>query len=168
LAGAGLERHEAELLVEGDRIWLGVDNHASATKVVRHRVREREYGLQERRSDAASLSRFFGCESCQAQDREGIPREPPSVSLGNVIGCYLRRRDRREAEHGSVFDRDVGRADVVTELVLAGEALEEAIEVDVPSKNTLDPSLRTSSRQGKACNRPPLREPDLVVSHSWE
>ncbi len=131
LAGAGLERYETELLIEGDCIRLGVDDDAYTAELVRHSVSEREDGLEEGRPDAASSGRVFGCQSREAQDRQRIARETLSLSLGNAVGRYLRRSDRGEAEDPSVVDRYVGGADVVPKLVLSGESLEEAIEVDV-------------------------------------
>ena len=68
-------------------------------------------------------------ESCNPQDREGVGREPSPRALGKALDLDGAGRQGHASEDLPILHRDVGNAEVVAELVLAGEAKEEAIEI---------------------------------------
>ena len=77
------------------------------------------------------LETFVHCQSGEAQDRQWISRQSSAQVLGQLLRNHLPAGDGHKPGNVVALDGDIGRADVVSKLILAGVALEEAIEVDI-------------------------------------
>ena len=123
-----LERHEAQLLVEANRALLRVDEHADTPIVVRESEGQLQDEAQELSSQALPMHGLIDSQTPQSQDWKRIARQLPPGSGWEIVDLHVPRRHGRKAENEPSLDSDVRRADVVTELVLAGVLLQEAVE----------------------------------------
>jgi hypothetical protein len=86
---------------------------------------------QEGPSDAMILSRGFDREAGEPKHRQRVARQLAAQRRRGVLTFDLARRDGGVANDAFAINRDVRRANVMTELVLSGVLDEEAIEVRV-------------------------------------
>jgi hypothetical protein len=95
-------------------------------------VGEGEVEAQKRLADAEPPGAFIDREPREAQHWERVRGDLPALHSGQHGRFERSRGHGREPEDRRAVDRHVRHADVVPELVLAGETLEEPVEVDVP------------------------------------
>ena len=127
----GRERNEAQRLVECLGARLRVDHDPDAAVLGREPKREPQHEAEQRLADAPAVHGAVDCEPAQAEDGQRVVGQPLRLARGEVVDLDVAWRDRGVPPDASAFGGDVGRADVVPELVLAGVLLQEPIEVDV-------------------------------------
>lgn len=117
--------------VELDGFGLRVHQHADTPEVGCEPASEDENESEQLTPQSSALSAFIDCESREPQSRHGMNRKSLPNTCGKISRRHLRRGHSCEPEDYVMFDRDVGRAEMVTELILAGVAMEEPIQLGV-------------------------------------
>ncbi len=152
-----LDRFEAQGRVESDRIGFGVHYNADTADAVPQLQGEIQRRAQQQPADAMPLESAVHGQSGKSQDRQGVIGEASTQAFRQLL------RDQLPAEYGNEtydlvpLDSDIGRSDMVSELILASVALEEAIEIDVatakvgsvvPQRQSPDVNLQRPIRHG--------------------
>jgi hypothetical protein len=78
-----------------------------------------------------ALARLVDGKPSEPQDGQGVLWKLSTSRERQVVNLDVRRRNGCEPQDRSVFDGDVGDAQVVTELVLSGEQVKKAVEVRI-------------------------------------
>lgn len=75
-----LQRHEPELLVEGDGTWLCVGDHSDAAHGIALAHRELEHVAQEPTSDPVTLGGSIHTQASEPENRERIGWHAPTLA----------------------------------------------------------------------------------------
>ncbi len=103
-------------------------------------------------------------ESGKAENGQRIRRQAPAQILPQLLCNHLPAGDGYKTGDIVALDGDIGRADVVSKLILSGVALKESIEVDIPTAKSrsvvpglqpTDASLVLAINHGTALSVPP-------------
>ena len=130
-AAEGCRGLEPKPLVEGDRVRLRVDHDSDTANGFSRPSREDQSLLQQLGANSPALGAHVNGQPRDAQRWQRVRRQPLATKDRQARDLDFSGRDRDEAEDLPFLHRHIGRADVVTELVLAREALEEPVEIDV-------------------------------------
>lgn len=78
-----------------------------------------------------SLEWFVYCESGEAQYWQGVRREASAQGLRKFLCDHFSAGNSDESDDLIYVDGDIGRADMMSKLILPSVALKEAIEIDI-------------------------------------
>src|SRR5712692_1922697 len=127
-----LDRDEAVIRVEIERVGLRVHDDADAAVVVGHFAGELEHEAKKPAAESLPSNRLVDRETGEPKHRQGVMWQFLARGDRQTVDFDVTGGDRRETQNASVIVGDVGDADVVPELVLASELVEKAIEIWVP------------------------------------
>ncbi len=131
LALERLDRDEPVPAVEVHRARLGVNDDAHAPVLAGHPDRELEHEAEQLCAEALALHRLVDREAREPQHRQRVAGEPLACGGRDAVDLDVARRHGGVPEDAPALEGHIGDTHVVPELVLAGELVEETIEVRV-------------------------------------
>ena len=112
-------------------VTLGADPIVTAVSLVSHLEGKPKHEAEELAAETLTAGGLVDGQTSKPEDGQRIARQLLPSGGWKVVDLDVSGSHRRKPQDGISVDRDVRDAQVVLELVLAGEPVEEAIEVGI-------------------------------------